>query len=59
MEHYARLAGIKKSPERDANISKIIDSLGLTEQTNTIVGDIVSYIRLLENRMDLLFVDSV
>lgn len=40
MEHYARLAGISKSEERDGNIAKIIDSLGLTEQTNTIVGDI-------------------
>ena len=43
MEHYARLAGIEKSAKRDETIKEIIDSLGLTEQTNTIVGDIVSY----------------
>lgn len=43
MEHYARLAGISRSTERDTNIANIIDALGLTEQKNTIVGDIVSF----------------
>ncbi|KAL7525097.1 hypothetical protein ACHAXR_001883, partial [Thalassiosira sp. AJA248-18] len=40
MEHYARLAGIAKSRKLDENIASIIDALGLTEQKNTIVGDI-------------------
>jgi len=40
MEHYARLAGITK-PKReiDEDIAEIIDTLGLTEQTHTKVGD--------------------
>jgi ABC-type multidrug transport system ATPase subunit/ABC-type multidrug transport system permease subunit len=40
MEHYARLAGIAKSEERDENIANIIDALGLSEEKDTIVGDI-------------------
>ncbi len=42
MEHYARLAGIKKSKERTDEIDAIIEQLGLSGQRDTIVGDIVS-----------------
>lgn len=40
MEHYSRMAGIKKSDQRDKDINAIIDALGLTDQKSTIVGDI-------------------
>merc|ERR1712194_470402 len=37
MEHYSRMAGIKKSDQRDKDINAIIDALGLTDQKSTIV----------------------
>jgi ABC-type multidrug transport system ATPase subunit len=40
MKHYARLAGLKHSPELDQRIDKLISQLGLAEQATTVVGDL-------------------
>lgn len=38
--HYARLSGMKLSTELEQEIDELLKDLGLTEQANTIVGDI-------------------
>ena len=40
MLHYARLTGMPHTPELDQNIEELIKNLGLTDETNTIVGDL-------------------
>ena len=40
MYHYARLAGLKHTKELENEINQLISDLGLTDQANTIVGDL-------------------
>ena len=40
MHHYAKLAGLRRTPELASRIDDLLSQLGLTEQADTIVGDI-------------------
>jgi len=40
MKHYARLTGISKQPGIDEKIDTLLSQLGLSEQADTIVGDL-------------------
>lgn len=38
--HYARLAGLQRTPELESRIESLLSQLGLSEQEDTIVGDL-------------------
>lgn len=40
LQHYARLAGIAHKPETKERIEKLLAQMGLTDQANTVVGDV-------------------